>query len=476
MRKEICLIEKLDKRIPVEEIYKIFEGHPYSVILDSSLKDNKLGKYSIIAFDPFKVFKSWGETVEIRTGGVTEVFNCDPFEVLGNLLNMYKYENSNNNIPFSCGCIGYFSYELYRLLESIPDFKKNDDKTPDIILGFYNNAVIIDHTYENIYITAASFGLTEYCDLEITVRKKLMEIKNIILEGRHFNDLDPINRNSNNLLKRNSAPKSNFTKEAYCEMVKTVKEYIRNGDIYQANISQKFEIQSNENPFAVFERLRKLCPAPFSAFLNFDEIKIVSSSPERFIKISGRSIETRPIKGTRPRGKNQFEDDLLKKELLNSEKDKAELTMIVDLERNDIGRVCKLGSVAVEKLFEIEEYANVFHLVSTIKGELRDDIDAVDCIKAAFPGGSITGAPKIRAMEIIEELEPTKRHVYTGSIGYIGFDGNTDLNIAIRTIIINDNKACYNVGGGITWDSDPEMEYQETLDKGKFMMEVLLEL
>ena len=207
--------------------------------------------------------------------------------------------------------------------------------------------------------------------------------------------------------------------------------------------------------------------------MNLGNLRVLCSSPERFIKIKGKTIETRPIKGTRPRGKTPEEDMLLKKELSASEKDAAEHIMIVDLERNDLGKVCKIGSVHVEKLFALEEYATVHHLVSTVKGELRDNTDIIDCIYAAFPGGSITGAPKIRAMEIINQLEPANRNLYTGSIGYIDFNGNCDLNIAIRTIIIKDRTAFYNVGGGIVWDSVPEDEFQETMDKGKALMKVL---
>lgn len=223
----------------------------------------------------------------------------------------------------------------------------------------------------------------------------------------------------------------------------------------------------------MYRDLRRFSPAPFGAFLNFEDTHILSNSPERFIRCVNKRIETRPIKGTRPRGKDKEEDLRLQQELRNSEKDRAELLMIVDLERNDIGRISKTGSVKVPELFVIEPYANVNHLVSTVVGELKDDKDVTDVIKATFPGGSITGAPKIRAMEIIDELEPTQRNVYTGSIGYIGFNGDMDFNIAIRTIIKNDKKVYFQVGGGMTWDSDPDEEYQETLDKAKSIMKAL---
>lgn len=265
---------------------------------------------------------------------------------------------------------------------------------------------------------------------------------------------------------------SNFTKEQYINAIEKIREYIRSGDIYQANMTQRFQCTTEENPFDIYSKLRKINPAPFASFMDFGEGHIVSSSPERFIKIKNRYIETRPIKGTCPRGKNHREDLKNKKELLASEKDKAELLMIVDLERNDIGKIAKPGTVKVTELFHLETYSTVHHLVSTVIGEIDDNYDTIDCIKETFPGGSITGAPKIRSMEIIDELEPTQRNIYTGSIGYIGFDGDVDLNIAIRTIVCKGNKAYFQVGGGITWNSNANLEYEETLHKAKALIEV----
>ena len=255
--------------------------------------------------------------------------------------------------------------------------------------------------------------------------------------------------------------------------VRKVQDYIKQGDIYQANLTQRFEGETTLSSYELYRDLRNISPAPFGAFLNFEDTNVLSNSPERFIKCIDKKVETRPIKGTRPRGITKEEDLRLQEELRNSEKDRAELLMIVDLERNDIGRISKIGTVKVPELFIIEPYANVNHLVSTVVGELDDNRSCMDVIKATFPGGSITGAPKIRAMEIIDELEPTQRNIYTGSIGYIGFNGDMDLNIAIRTIIKQDNNVYFQVGGGMTWDSNPEDEYQETLDKAKSIMKAL---
>ena len=252
-----------------------------------------------------------------------------------------------------------------------------------------------------------------------------------------------------------------------------VRQFIRSGDIYITNLTQRFCCETEKDPYEVYKNLRHINPAPFAAFMNVEDFSLVSSSPERFLEIRNNIVQTRPIKGTRPRGKNEEEDLKNRQELIDSEKDKAELLMIVDLERNDLSKVCKPYSVKVTELFKLEEYSTVFHLVSTVVGELKDEYTAVDCIKACFPGGSITGAPKVRSMEIIEELEPTRRNIYTGCIGYLGFDGNADLNIVIRTILMKDGKAYLGVGGGITWESNKEEEYDETLDKAKALMRVL---
>jgi aminodeoxychorismate synthase component I len=252
-----------------------------------------------------------------------------------------------------------------------------------------------------------------------------------------------------------------------------VLEYIAAGDIYQVNLSQRFSAPYGGEAMALYERLRRQSPAPFAAYLDLGEAVVLSASPERFLRVAGRELETRPIKGTRPRGGTPEEDRRLAAELLASPKDRAELVMIVDLERNDLGRVSEYGSVHVPELVRLEAHPTVFHLVATVRGRLRPELSAVDALRACFPGGSITGAPKIRAMQIIEELEPTHRGFYTGAIGYLGWDGCADLNIAIRTIVLIDRHAHFQVGGGIVADSDPCAEYEETLHKGRALMRAL---
>jgi len=289
--------------------------------------------------------------------------------------------------------------------------------------------------------------------------------------GRNYNNLinilEKTNLEKENLVKKNSLAnfKSNFEKEEYLKAIKSTIDYIIEGDIYIMNLTQRLMIESQKSPLEVFSYLRKFNPAPFSAYLDFQDFQFVSASPERFIKMKDGLIETRPIKGTRKRGATEEEDLALKNELANSEKDKSELLMIVDLERNDLNRICELKSVVVDELFEVETYSTVFHLVSTIRGKLRKNYDFVDLIRATFPGGSITGAPKIRAMEIIDELENSRRDAY--------FNGDCDLNIVIRTAIHKDNKYYLGVGGGITCESELDFEYEETLQKAKAILEAL---
>jgi para-aminobenzoate synthetase component 1 len=267
--------------------------------------------------------------------------------------------------------------------------------------------------------------------------------------------------------------KGNFTHKNYLQAVEKARKYIIDGDIFEVNISQRFDTEISVTPYELYSRLRNINPAPFGAYLDFGEVAIASTSPERFLRVRGDVVETRPIKGTRYRGNTQAEDCAQARELLSAAKDHAENMMIVDLERNDLGRVCRYGTVKVTELAILEKYPTVFHLTSTVVGRLQQSKDRIDLLKTSFPGGSITSAPKIRAMEIIDELEPTRRSVYTGSIGYLGFDGSMDLNIVIRTFLVKGNRAYFQIGGAVVYDSDAESEYQETLDKVKALIDSL---
>ncbi|MEW6026776.1 MAG: aminodeoxychorismate synthase component I [Planctomycetota bacterium] len=412
-----------------------FYNRPYPFFLISSMPHKEWGRFSFIGSDPFLVLKSKGRNISIEQNGKVLHKKGNPLEELRIILNRYKTSpDHKSGAPFTAGAVGYLGYDLCHFIEDIPSTAKDDLKLPDMFFGFYGKG---------------SVG---------TVRS--------------VNSVIPVK--GLNRLSRNNGVTSNFTRPEYLRAVRRVKEYIFAGDIYQANLSQRFEMPFHKHPLELFRTLQEINPAPFSALLKPNDNQfIISSSPERFLKVSNGIVETRPIKGTRPRGKTPAQDEQLKKELFNSIKDNAELAMIVDMERNDLGRVCEYGSVKVIQQKVLETYPTLHHLVATVKGRMDNRYDLVDLIKATFPGGSITGVPKIRAMEIIDELEPTRRNVYTGAIGYIGFDGTMDLSIAIRIIMLNGNKAYYQVGGGIVADSDPAGEYEETLTKGKALMQAI---
>jgi para-aminobenzoate synthetase component I len=443
------MIVELNTKLNSFELFTIFKNDDHSFILDSAMDENKLGRYSFISAKPFKILKYKNS-------------NENPLNSLKEELSKYNVTN-NSDLPFIGGAVGYLSYDLGNYMEKLPRNAVDDTNVPDLYFGLYNWVIVIDHLEHKTYVATPDIDGQGEEILVDKIREKIAKseidgIDSICYEEKEIEPTKLI---------------SNFKKENYLQAVEKVREYIRTGDIYQANLTQRLSGKTSLSSYELYRDLRRISPAPFGAFLNFEETHILSNSPERFIKFFGNNIETRPIKGTRPRGKTIEEDLLLQEELRNSEKDKSELLMIVDLERNDLGKVSRIGTVKVPELFVIEPYANVHHLVSTVIGELEEGKNCIDIIEGTFPGGSITGAPKIRAMEIIDELEPTQRNVYTGSIGYIGFNGDMDLNIAIRTIIKQDENVHFQVGGGITWDSNPEDEYQETIDKAKSMMKAL---
>jgi para-aminobenzoate synthetase component I len=451
------IIEKIDTKYTAFELFHAIQDEPYSFLLDSSMENARLGRYTFMGSRPFIVFKSKNQSITIQENSATRNLTGNPFEELKVLLEKYKTQDSNT-IPFLGGAVGYFAYDMGHHIEKLPRTAVDDVNIPDSCFGLYDSIIAVDHQTKTTYIIAN--GINEKPETEVEELKR--KINNI--SAHSFIDNPGL---------ACSEIQSNFTKEAYMKAVQRVKDYIRSGDIYQANLTQRFKCHTEEAPFSIYSRLRQLNPAPFACYMNFGEGHILSSSPERFIRIQDNIIETRPIKGTKPRGGTAEEDRANKEELLSSEKDKSELLMIVDLERNDLGKVSKTGTVKVSELFYLEEYATVHHLVSTVTGEMKDNIDAIDVIQAAFPGGSITGAPKIHSMEIIDELEPTQRNIYTGSIGYLGFNGSIDLNIAIRTIVMKEGTAYFQAGGGIVWDSDPELEYEETLHKAKALFKTL---
>ncbi len=453
-------VEELDGAPPMDEIFHRLAHLPYSCFLDSSLVMPRLGLHSFIGYRPFLVLATRGRRwVKLYRDGSRETGEGNPFDVLRWTLKGYALEEVGKEEdlpPLKGGCMGYLAYELGRHIERLPGRAVDDLGLPEMCMAFYDRLITHDHTSGRTFVV----GL-DPCRPDKVLEEVITDLETIEPDYSFTRFGEDVGFSSN------------FTREQYLEAVRKVKEYIFAGDIYQANLTQRFQVSLREHPWDVYRRLRCLNAAPFAAYLNIVEAQVLSSSPELFLRSDGKRVETRPIKGTRPRSRDPVMDERLKEELLSSPKDRAELSMIVDLERNDLGRVCAYGTVRVEEHAVVESYATVHHLVSTVVGELHPERDAVDLLKATFPGGSITGAPKIRAMEIIDELEPNARSVYTGSIGYLGYDGSLELNIAIRTVIVKGGRAYFQVGGGIVADSVPEDEYQETLDKGKAIFQAL---
>ena len=428
-----------------------------AVFLDSVLADPRLGRWSFLCVDPFLVFSSKGGRTVLDWRTRREVAEGNPFALLGDLMARFRVRRAAGAPPFLGGAAGYFAYDLCHFVERLPRTAVDDVPVPDCWLGFYDVVIGVNHLDGTAYV--ASTGLpASGAEGRRRAESRLDEFLSRIAGA---SQAAPVADAASS--RRPVA--SNFTRQAYLEAVARAKEYIAAGDIFQVNLSQRLQVPLAEPPLDFYARLRRVNPAPFAGYFDLGSCAVASASPERFLQIRGRRVETRPIKGTRPRGATAEEDAALARQLTQSIKDRAENVMIVDLERNDLGKVCAYGTVRVTELCALERYATVFHLTSTVEGMLHDRYRAVDCLRACFPGGSITGAPKVRSMEIIDELEPTCRGVYTGAIGYLCFSGDMDLNIVIRTVVIKDGVAYFQVGGGIVADSDPEAEYQETLDK-----------
>ena len=448
---------ELERYVPASEVFRLAAKEPGCAFLDSSLV-NELGRWSILGLRPYKTL------IKEQDGSFTEdgVFRQDTdFETrLGEFLRLHRDENETA-LPIVSGAIGYFSYDYGREHMGVPSAEQDVEPIPQARVVFYDLLLIEDCREKRVWLSAC--GQTE--DAEALLARFRRDIERGMEEG--FPALPDAHAT------KPITVRPNFEKEEYMAAVDRMIRYIIEGDIYIANMTQRLDVMSDREPLAVFEHLRTHNPSPFGGYLDCGDHQIICASPERFLRLRDGVVETRPIKGTRKRGETPEEDEALRRELEQSEKDKSELLMIVDLERNDLNRVCRPGSVEVTELFTVETYATVFHLVSNIRGELAQGRDVTDLLRAAFPGGSITGAPKYRAMEIIDELEHGKRGLYTGSIGYLTLDGDCDLNIVIRTALHRDGRYHLGVGGGITSESDLEFEYEETLQKAKAVLEAL---
>ena len=446
-------LSELPYRRDTAEVFAAIADEPWSIFLDSCYPYIDAGRYDILASRPYMTLETVGLETRITRKEETTISTDDPFTLIQTCLE--TPEVNLTGLPFCGGALGYFAYDLGRRIEHIPEYAEHDIAIPDMAIGFYDWAVIVDHHKRRTWL--AGFGKDE---ATFTDWSKLQEIFSVSALRR------------SNGFTINSDIQSNMSPDDYAQAFARIKQYIYDGDCYQVNLAQRFCVDISGDPWVAYLQLRKLNPAPYACFFNLPDATILSSSPERFLSVTDGQVETKPIKGTRPRSVYAYEDKALAAVLLESEKDRAENLMIVDLLRNDIGKTCEPGSVSVPKLFALESFATVHHLVSTVTGRLASGYSAMDLLRGCFPGGSITGAPKLRAMEIIEELEPHRRSVYCGSIGYNGFDGNMDCNIAIRTLVHTRDKIYCWAGGGIVSDSRQEAEYKECFDKVSAMLKL----
>jgi len=441
------------------ELFAKIADWPWAVFLDSGQPMSQFGRYDIMVANPFVRLVTNGEQTVIVDGMGERSSKNDPFELLKETLSPYRI--AKTELPFEGGAIGYFAYDLARRIEHLPSVSLDAENMPQMVMGIYDWALVVDHQLRRTYLVSHGMnGETEVDWPSLCA----------IFDG-------PLMQATQADFKISSALQSNMDYTQYGAAFNRVKQYIHEGDCYQVNLAQRFSAHASGDAWTAYLALRDISPAPFMSYMNLGDAKsslqVLSASPERFLQVHGKHVETRPIKGTRPRSDNAVEDASNANDLQNSPKDRAENLMIVDLLRNDISKVCETGSVRADKLFALESFANVHHLVSTVTGKLAEDKTAIDLLRACFPGGSITGAPKFRAMEIIEELEPNRRGLYCGAIGYVGFDGNMDTNIAIRTAVYSDDEIRFYAGGGVVADSELAKEYRETLDKASSMLELI---
>ena len=472
------LIEELAPTLQPEDAFVCMAGRPHCLFLDSALKHPTLGRYSFVTADPF-------DFLELPAD------DGDALGVLEKKLGQLSSPNVSGLPPFQGGAAGLLGYDLGRSLERLPTPKIDDFNIPALAVGFYDVVVAFDHVAGRTWIISQGFPEIEPSRRRRRAEQRLAEFRGWIAncgDNSWSGSCTAAPETTVQLSSQRSdridlSPQfpvpgvpnvtSNFPKEEYLRAVRCVIDYIHAGDVFQVNLAQRLMTPMQDDSISLYRRLRRCNPATFAGYFDLGEFQIVSASPERFLRVFDREVETRPIKGTRPRTGDAEVDRAAEIELLASEKDRAENVMIVDLMRNDLARACEARSVRVGQLCGIEAYEHVLHLVSSVHGRLRDDRSPIDLLRAAFPGGSITGAPKIRAMEIIAELEPTARGAYCGSLGYLGFDGSLDWSILIRTITAGRGWLQFPVGGGIVADSTPEKEYEETLHKAAGMLRAL---
>jgi anthranilate synthase component 1 len=461
-----------DLLTPVSAYLRIAQGARYSFLLESVEGGEKIARYTFAGANPEEVFRYANGACVLESHDRLIWEERDPVTFLRSRMQRFRPVRLPGLPPLVAGAIGYFSYDMVRLIERLPKRLKDDIGLYDAQLMFYHGLLAFDHVQHRLWVvrnvyTGGQGSLRAKYNAAI---KEIQRTKKLLGEPALA---ERVNKQAKRKKRAKSSVTSNFRKQEYFAAVRKAKEYIRAGDIFQVVVSQRFSAKTSATPFEIYRQLRAVNPSPYLFYLQMNDVAVVGSSPEMLVKVQGREISYRPIAGTVPRGKDEAEDLRLEKDLLASEKERAEHIMLVDLGRNDLGRVCEYGTVRVEKLMTVERYSHVMHLVSTLRGHLREDVDCFDALMACFPAGTVSGAPKVRAMEIIEELERTRRGIYAGGVLYLDFAGNLDSCIALRTMVIKNGVAHIQAGGGIVADSSPAGEYQESVNKAGALRKAL---
>ena len=459
----IPIFIKIDQTFDMAQIYELFCPDPQKGGL---LESGRRGRYSYVSFTGIATIQSKNGFVQKQGNHLEGLLskNDDPLDSLEELMSHWKSPIWKEGPDWQGGALGFLSYDLVQHIEDIPNQAHDDLQIPDLLFTIYRDVIATDHHQKATFLIT---NVLPYLGEDYHAgMNRLVAMKEKLLGIMDKSSTKSFNNSTGTSLMTSPS----FTKEKFEQAVIKIQDYIKAGDVFQVNLSVRQDFSLTTTPWSVYNILRKINPSPYMGYLHYADYQIVCGSPELLIKIEDQKISTRPIAGTRPRGNNREEDLKLAQELIDNEKERAEHIMLVDLERNDLGRVCRYGTVQVTDLMVIEEYSHVMHIVSHIEGELAQGKTAYDAIRASFPGGTITGAPKVRTMEIIEELEPVRRGLYTGAIGWIGFNGDLELNIVIRTLLAKEGKGYVQAGAGVVIDSEPEAEYYESLKKAEALL------
>ena len=476
-----------DDLTPVSAYGKIRDASG-AFLFESVVGTERVGRYSFLGAAPFQWFEAYGNRVRTKTGTGewVETTHADPLKYFEDQIAAYHAPHIPGLSRFCGGAVGYAGYDTIRYIENLPNAPTDDRQIPDLSFAFYDRMVIFDHIFKTVFVVVQARFQIEDFRLKIEDLTRLYEetcgrVDELVTQLAQPTsqlppvDIDPISRNLQSPISNLQSPRyaSNFTPDGYKDAVRKAKEYINAGDAFQIVLSQRFRTETSAKPFDVYRALRVINPSPFMFFLESGPVTLIGASPEIMCRVENREMVVRPLAGTRRRGANHDEDRLLAEELLKDPKERAEHIMLVDLARNDVGRVCELGSVRITDLLTVERYSHVMHLSSTVVGTLAEGKTSFDAMRSALPAGTLSGAPKVRAMEIIDELEPHRRGPYGGAVGYVDFSGNTDTCIALRTMVLRGNIADVQAGAGLVADSDPEAEYQETVNKAMSLMRAI---